>query len=183
MSNEQSPINETYALNISEAIGNFASQFQITYLDYSIYQQGILSIYSSDSQDICRFLNDPLSTSPIIMAQSNDVLPWESYCSEEFLEHLKQTRNLNSTGICMIIKNKNSTERLSLGTSNMNINLYEIIQADPQLQHELFTRAQQYTLTNQSQPIEITLNLPSLPAIETMSETMFKKIEQEKLLA
>ena len=182
MSYQQATINKIYHINIQKAVGSLQSKYDLDFLDYSCFENGIISTYSSnDGEDIHYFLNDKHSEKPLTTAKRSGLLKWESYCSTDFLKEIEKKTGYPTQGICILRINKYKRERLSLSSKNMDFNFYQHLKDNKDLQDNFFNRTKKHIKSLQIQPIELSINLPAFSNLGLVKEDIFQKLESNQL--
>ena len=180
MAYKQATINKIYNLNFNEALGNLTHKLALNFVDYSLFQNGIIDIHSSDqAKNIQDFINDEKSNKPLITAKNNTLLRWEDYCSKTFLEKLEKKRGFKTQGVCIVRINKFNRERLSISSTNLDINFYEFLINDTDLQETLLNKIRQYIIKHPTQPVEIFLSATQYSKQAIINENLFKALEAD----
>ncbi len=170
--------NQQPSIQIHEALGAIAQQYQIAFIDYAIIQNNAIRVYSSDLQNNLIY---PLSMQTLsacqLEAHKNKILPWEKYCLPQFQTFCQNEKGFTPNGIDIITKHNQLIEHFAIITCDEKLDIYQIIRNNPELQEQIMTRIKNYIISTKSQYIDIQLKTPSIENNRNVSETLFLKLE------
>ncbi len=110
----------------------------INYFTYWRYQQGQATIVSSDPAAAEIFLNDTQSTSPLTANQTNGIVNWQDYCSENYCDYISNRCNSPHNGLTFVLRHSlTEAEHISINTQLQTDSKLNEIKTNPKLVKQL----------------------------------------------
>ncbi len=129
----------------------------VDFVTYACYYEDRVEFYSSSifNDEIDTFIRDAKSVLPESVTSKTSSLSWRDYCSEEFIYRCKYLYNYNPDGVALYLKHQNFAEHISLGTTDLSLNIAEILKNDSQLKQQVvnFIRSEINFNKGQYQPL------------------------------
>jgi DNA-binding CsgD family transcriptional regulator len=111
---------------------------EINYFTYWRYQQGEAAIVSSDPAAAEIFLNDKQSTSPLTANQTNGIVNWQDYCSEDYFDYISNRYNSSHNGLTFVLRHSTTeAEHISINTQIQADSKLNEIKTNPKLVKQL----------------------------------------------
>ena len=105
-------------------------QYGIDFISYERYYNKTAEFYQSDSEDLSTWLTDQQSCIPPQVLDTTEVVRWQAYCSDDFLQHLKESRQLTSKGALVYMNHGAFAEHVSIGTKVIENEIHRILVED-----------------------------------------------------
>ena len=127
------------AQSMQEILAPLRKDLGIDFLTYARYHNDNVHFFSTDTNDLSAYLADEQSQLPGYMDISNQLMDWSDYCSSQFLNYCSTQLDYSPSGVTLVLHHPDTSEHISLGTTNRQLDLRSLLQFKPGLKHKILT--------------------------------------------
>jgi DNA-binding CsgD family transcriptional regulator len=135
--------NKIHSKAINKILASLQESLGINYFTYCKYTNEHCEIISSDPIAATHFFNDNDSSSPIKSQESETILAWSDYCSNNYMDFI--TQRYGDNGVTFVLRHDHhSAEHISLHSTFQDLSLLHLTRENPSITNTLVSHVRNH---------------------------------------